>query len=170
MEHKSLWAIPLTMIATSVHLSERDAAAELLHTCRSTLQSCLLFSSLVMNALKSFGFLVTDPCKMQNSLHLRGTNSWLLIESWWYESVEKMKFCFAAIWPRIWRHATKRRYKLFKVWKSAFPSWINIEPFRYCSSTSWPSMIKCSIDGLLVFVKSHHECLSNAEQGTKGKT
>ena len=58
--------------------------------------------------------------------------------------------------------------KLFKVWKSALPSWINIDLFGYCSSTSWPSMMKCSIDALLVFAKTLSWVPKQCETGDEG--
>ena len=113
-----------------------------------------LIFTLVRNALKSFGFLVADPCKMNFSPHPRRTLPWLLMKSCWYESAEKIKFCFAAIWSRNWRQMPPNiGGKLFKVWKSTFQSWINIEPFGYCFSTSLSSIIKCYIDALLDFAK-----------------
>ena len=134
-EYWSRWAVPSTIITVSVHFCKRDVATGLPHNFNSTSHNCLLLASLVRNVLKSLGFLVSDPSRMNCSPHPRRCLSWVFMESGWQESVEKKNLLFETIRSRICKQIPPNVCgKLTSVWKRAFPSWMNMECFGYCTS------------------------------------
>lgn len=98
------------------------------------------------------------------------SHSSLLTELVWYESVENMKSVFAIIWSRICGHIPpKVEGRLFRVWKSAFPSWMKrVRSFGYGTSDFPKQMQQGCFVGLVIEAVGRSQAVGHCRREGEG--
>ena len=126
-EYWRRWAVPSTIITALVHFWKRDAAAVLPHAFNSTSLNRFLLASLVRNALKSLGFLVADPSRVNCFPHPCRCFSYVLTESGLKQSLERIKLFSETIRSRICKQILPNvGGKSTSLRERAFPSWMSM--------------------------------------------